>query len=145
MRTVREEYKRKNPDLEIILLIEDFALIQGVQGDLVDAILEPSTREGVEFMAPIRTMMAVTTGYFHRMDETVLTRIGSTSAHVYNLDVAFDDEQGVDLASDFVGRYLNIARLLSTESTKHAVATQENACEKMSCEDRLPRHFRRFP
>ncbi|MGV9862636.1 protein DpdH [Rhodococcus koreensis] len=139
MRTVREEYKRKRPDQEIILLIEDFALIQGVQGDLVDAILEPSTREGVEFMAPIRTMMAVTTGYFHRMDETVLTRIGATSAHVYNLDITFDDEQGADLTSDFVGKYLNVARLLSKESTKHTVATAANACAgcpfETSCHD----------
>ncbi|MDV7245325.1 MULTISPECIES: protein DpdH [Rhodococcus] len=138
MRTVREEYKRKKPNQEIILLIEDFALIQGVQGDLLDAILEPSTREGVEFMAPIRTMMAVTTGYFHRMDETVLTRIGATSAHVYNLDVTFDDDQGADLTSDFVGRYLNVARLLSKESTKHTVATEANACD--GCPFQSPCH-----
>ncbi|YCN56492.1 protein DpdH [Rhodococcus erythropolis] len=128
MRVVREEYKMRGQ--EIILLIEDFALIQGVQGDLVDAILEPSTRDGVESMAPIRTMMAVTTGYFHKMDETVLTRIGATSAYIYNLDVTFDDKVGIDLSSVFVGKYLNVARLLSNDSTKHGVATGANACDK---------------
>lgn len=126
MRTVRKEYKKRGQ--EIVLLIEDFALIQGVQGDLVDALLEPSTREGAELIAPIRTMMAVTTGYFHRMDETVLTRIGATSAHLYNLDVTFDDNQGTDLSADFVGRYLNVARLLSDDATKRGVATLTNAC-----------------
>ncbi len=41
MLQVRREYARKGK--EIILLIEDFALIQGVQKDLLDAVIEPPT------------------------------------------------------------------------------------------------------
>lgn len=43
MLQVREEYARQHR--EIILLIEDFALIQGVQRELLDAITEPAIRD----------------------------------------------------------------------------------------------------
>ena len=44
MLEIRREFSRQNK--EIILLIEDFALIQGIQRDLLDAIIEVGERDG---------------------------------------------------------------------------------------------------
>ena len=52
-------------DEEIILLIEDVALIQGVRRDLLDAIVEPGVVQGEKKYATVRTMMAVTSGYYN--------------------------------------------------------------------------------
>ncbi|WP_327229968.1 protein DpdH [Streptomyces murinus] len=110
MTAVREEYHRQGK--EIVLLIEDFALIQGVQGDLLDAVVEAANREGKTTLAPIRTLMAVTTGYFGKLDETAATRIQASTGFVYHLDVPFspEDTGRTDIAS-FVGRYLNAGRV----------------------------------
>lgn len=99
---------------EIILLIEDFALIQGIQRDLLDAISETGVREGRQEVATIRTLMAVTGGYFDSLPETLKTRAAASVPYVYDLDVPLgegpvgvSDEQLVD----FTARYLNAARL----------------------------------
>lgn len=110
MLQVRREYARK--DKEIILLIEDFALIQGVQRDLLDAVIEAANRYGRTGLAPIRTLMAVTTGYFKELPETALTRVRATAGYIYDLNVPFtEDHQGESEITAFVGRYLNAARL----------------------------------
>ncbi|MFE2532556.1 protein DpdH [Streptomyces sp. NPDC059371] len=110
MLQVRREYARKGK--EIILLIEDFALIQGVQKDLLDAVIEAANRYGSTTLAPIRTLMAVTTGYFSDLPETALTRVRATAGYVYNLNVPFtNDDQGEAEITSFVGRYLNAARV----------------------------------
>ena len=99
--------------VELILLIEDFAVLQGIQYELLDAILEPAVREGRQVYCPIRTAMAVTTGYFTNFAETALTR-GAWGGHVYSLDVRYGlGRSGVtrqELA-DFVSGYLNAARV----------------------------------
>ncbi|MGW2326482.1 protein DpdH [Streptomyces sp. NPDC001700] len=110
MTQVREEYHRQGK--EIVLLIEDFALIQGVQRDLLDAVVEAAHREGKTALAPIRTLMAVTTGYFQSLDETALTRIQAGTGYVYHLDVPFSPEEtGRTQIASFVGRYLNAGRV----------------------------------
>ncbi|MGP3938257.1 protein DpdH [Streptomyces sp. 6N106] len=110
MKKVREEYHRQGK--EIVLLIEDFALIQGVQRDLLDAVVEAANREGKTTLAPIRTLMAVTTGYFGKLDETAATRIQAGTGFVYHLDVPFSPEEtGRTEIASFVGRYLNAGRV----------------------------------
>ncbi|KUO22097.1 protein DpdH [Streptomyces dysideae] len=110
MTQVREEYHRQGK--EIILLIEDFALIQGVQRDLLDAVVEAANREGRTALAPIRTLMAVTTGYFQSLPETALTRLQAGTGYVYHLDVPFGPEEtGRTEIASFVGRYLNAGRV----------------------------------
>jgi len=107
---IRREFARQGK--EIILLIEDFALIQGIQRDLLDAIIEVGERDGLVVMAPVRTLMAVTTGYYGRLADTVLTRAKAATPYVYDLDVQFDaSEEGMSEIVAFVGRYLNAARL----------------------------------
>ena len=85
---IRREFARQGK--EIVLLIEDFALIQGIQRDLLDAIIEVGEREGRTVLAPVRTLMAVTTGYYGRLADTVLTRAKAATPYVYDLDVQFD-------------------------------------------------------
>lgn len=102
---------------EIVLLVEDFALIQGVQRDILDAIVETGVRDGRAELAPIRTLMAVTSGYYvGKLDETARTRIEASSPYRYELGATFEahgDRVGVEdsVVVDFLGRYLNAARL----------------------------------
>ena len=73
MLEVRREFAREGK--EIVLLIEDFAVIQGFQRDLLDALIEVGEREGRTELAPIRTLMAVTSGYYASLPDTVRTRV----------------------------------------------------------------------
>ncbi|MGH3400992.1 MAG: protein DpdH [Streptosporangiaceae bacterium] len=129
---IRREFARQGK--EIILLIEDFALIQGIQRDLLDAIIEVGERDGRVVMAPVRTLMAVTTGYYQGLVSTVLTRATAATPYVYDLDVQFDaSEEGMAEIVAFVGRYLNAARLgrerLDAEGVRSAKDVP-NFCEK---------------
>ncbi|MCG8917386.1 ATP-binding protein [Actinokineospora sp. PR83] len=126
---------------EILLLIEDFALIQGVQRELLDALTEPAVREGEALLAPIRTLMAVTTGYFTDMlPETALTRIGAASGgRVFRLDVTFNEktDEANQIAS-FTGRYLNVARVPAEDAPPTKAELTKNQCE--GCQFRTQCH-----
>ncbi|MFE6739039.1 protein DpdH [Streptomyces tubercidicus] len=127
MTLVRAEYRRQGK--EIILLIEDFALIQGVQKDLLDALVEAAHREGSTRLAPIRTLMAVTTGYFRDLPETALTRVRANLGYAYDLDVPFSKEDtGEEAIAAFVGRYLNAARIGKDQLEQVGDAEPPNAC-----------------
>lgn len=140
MLTIRKQYLRQGK--EIVLLIEDFAVIQGVQRDLLDALIEPAFRDGRQELAPVRTLMAVTTGYYKRLAETVRTRVEAATPYVYDLDVSFDtSEQGRADTIEFVGRYLNAARLGTAELTQSGVAEGEPVPNKcVQCPFRQPCH-----
>ena len=128
MLQVREEYAQRGK--EIILLVEDFALIQGVQRELLDAVTEAAVREGQVKYAPIRTLMAVTTGYFSDLPETVMSRVAAaTTGYVYDLDVPFSRDTGVEQIASFAGRYLNAARIGREELDRLGVGTVPNKCE----------------
>ena len=119
---------------EIILLVEDFALIQGVQRDLLDAIVEAGRVKGVEQYATIRTLMAVTTGYYNQLDATFRTRTEASSP-VYSLDMHLSGSDGVTRQEkiDFVARYLNAARL-GEEDLFHE-GKVVNACDQCAFRD----------
>ncbi|WP_215449399.1 protein DpdH [Streptomyces sp. ATCC 21386] len=135
MMQVREEYQRRGK--EIILLIEDFALIQGVQQDLLDAVIEAANRDGSTSLAPIRTLMAVTPGYLEQIPETALTRIRATAGYVYNLDVPFSaTDTGSQEISSFVGRYLNAARVGRDALERARDGETPNACEGCPLQER---------
>ncbi|MEV4364411.1 protein DpdH [Nonomuraea sp. NPDC049625] len=128
MLQVRKTYARNKT--EIILLIEDFALIQGVQGELLEALTESATREGATRYAPIRTLMAVTTGYFQDLPETVMSRVAAaTAGFVYDLDHVFDEsDDGTEMIASFVGRYLNAARVGDEELDRRRGQAVLNHC-----------------
>jgi hypothetical protein len=129
MLQVRQEYARQGK--EIILLVEDFALIQGVQRELLDAITEPAVREGTVKYAPIRTLLAVTTGYFTDLPETVMSRVAAaTTGYVYDLDVPFSrGADGTEEIVSFTGRYLNAARIGRQELDRLGVGHVPNKCD----------------
>lgn len=114
---------------EIVLLIEDFALIQGIRRDLLDAIIEVGTVAGVEKYAPVRTLMAVTHGYYSSLPDTFRTR-AEASSPVYVVDVDLADISGSTdrTAINFIGRYLNAARV-GAPTLENASPATPNACE----------------
>lgn len=140
MLTIRREYLKQGK--EIVLLIEDFAVIQGVQRDLLDALIEPGIRQGEKVLAPVRTLMAVTSGYYARLADTVITRAQSATPYVYDLDIDFDASQQMQSdAMEFVGRYFNAARLGGDVLREAGVASGTPAPNKCdSCEFRVPCH-----
>lgn len=147
MLEIRREFSQQNK--EIVLLIEDFALIQGIQRDLLDAIIEVGERDGQTVLAPVRTLMAVTTGYYSRLADTVLTRARAATPYVYDLDVQFDpSDEGMAEASAFVGRYLNAARLgrdaLEAVDARSADAVP-NACDLCTYRDECHTAFGNSP
>lgn len=109
MMEVRRLLQRRGQ--ELVLLIEDFAILQGIQSDLLDAIIEAPTRDGRRELCGIRAAIAVTSGYLKHLYETVQTRI-AFGGYVYSLDVPAGDHgvSGTDI-EQFVGRYLNATRL----------------------------------
>lgn len=125
-------------DDEIILLIEDVALIQGVRRDLLDAIIEPGEDQGVRKFATVRTMMAVTTGYYSEtLPETFRYR-AEASGPQYQVDVDLASATANDdFFVDFVGRYLNAARV-GKQSLEKSAPQVPNACA--DCEFRTSCH-----
>src|SRR6266508_5850546 len=142
MLDLRAELARQ--EQEIVLLIEDFALVQGVQRDLLDAIIEPGVREGRQVLAPIRTLMAVTSGFFDRLADTVITRATAGTPYVYDLDAQFGDDISDDDITSFIGRYLNAARLGRDRLEHLMIRNAEevpNACDQCAVRDACHRGF----
>jgi hypothetical protein len=134
MRELRTRLYEENPDLELVLMIEDFTLLQGIQHDLLEAMIELPRRDGQQVMCAMKTVMAVTDGFFTRVlasSDTLRTRIAA-QGHVYNLDMSYGagGEAGLDLEAvvDFAGRYLNAVRL-GTQELDDAAPAVHNACD----------------
>ncbi|MDQ0679676.1 energy-coupling factor transporter ATP-binding protein EcfA2 [Arthrobacter pascens] len=131
---VRGEFKKQG--LELLLLIEDFSIFQGIQGGLLDAItLIPTQNNDI---CPMRVVMAVTTGYFrNQMPDTVYTRVYK----VFDLDdpkpqVSFDTQA-------LAARYLNAIRVGSKglEQAYASKAETPNACEQCPVNDACHKAF----
>ncbi|MGY5309127.1 protein DpdH [Nocardia gipuzkoensis] len=128
---------------EIVLLIEDVALIQGVRRDLLDAIIETSIVQGSEKYATVRALFAVTPSYYREnLPETFRTRAEASSPrYVVDIELAANSAEDSQLV-DFVSRYLNAARIGKDEleSSMRATSTQSppNACD--GCAFREPCH-----
>ena len=63
--------------------------------------------------------MAVTTGYYESLPDTVRTRVQAATGYVYDLDAQFDPQARMGEISSLVGRYLNAARLGRERVEKH--------------------------
>ena len=144
MRELRERLYEENPDLELVLMVEDFTLLQGIQHDLLEAMIELPRREGRQVMCAMKTVMAVTDGFFTKMlaaSDTLRTRIAA-QGHVYNLDVQYAAAStgAIDARTvvEFAGRYLNAVRAGAREIERESPGVP-NACEhcnhKAECHD----------
>ena len=91
---------------ELVLLIEDFAALAGIQQPLLNLMIAESDHGGVRVRAPIRTALAVTDGFLPSR-QTILTRakqewlIPSTATSPQSI---------IDRMVSLAGRYLNAAR-----------------------------------
>lgn len=103
---------------ELVLLVEDFAVLAGVQRALLDAILREGQAGGRSEACMIRTALAVTDGYFFSANlETVQTR----AVHGWWIETG-EDEAEADLINqigNFVGAYVNAARIGAKQLKKH--------------------------
>jgi hypothetical protein len=146
MREVRETLAEEG--VELVLLIEDFAKFQGIDREVLEAVLARPQQAGGKSLCAIRTALACTTGYFDglRLD-TVKQRITFS----VNLDVGtVGKQQSLVNYSDikqFVARYLNAVRLedkiiqdwaKSRNDEDSDKATLSSACSE--CEHKLACH-----
>ena len=139
--------------MELCLLIEDFTQLQGIQRELLEVLIEPATRQGKKELCPIRTAMAVTTGYFDSLD-TVRTR-AAFGGYQYSLDVPYgaygDDDWNYTMG--FVGAYMNSVRIGHKEidkayrdasaSTRADGSWVPNHCDNCPYQDPCHRAFER--
>ncbi|MFI6817228.1 protein DpdH [Nonomuraea sp. NPDC050328] len=123
--------------LELLLLIEDFSIFQGIQGGLIDAITLIPTADVA--LCPMRVVMAVTTGYFvNQMPETVYTR----TYKVFDLELPADRKATFD-PTGFAARYLNAVRVGSQiiDENHHGRLPVPNHCSQCPVQEKCHRAF----
>jgi AAA domain len=91
---------------ELVLLIEDFAALSGIQEVLLSVCIQEAVRDGKLIRAPMRTALAVTDGYLASRD-TILTR---AKREWVVESVLADETEIVSRTTNLVGAYLNAAR-----------------------------------
>ncbi len=107
MREVRETLAEE--EVELVLLIEDFAKLQGIDRQVLAAVIERPREPDRPRQCALRTALACTVGYFDSLRDTVKQR----TTFSVSLDVEVGDEKLIkqeDVLS-FITRYLNAARL----------------------------------
>lgn len=93
-------------DMDLVLLIEDFAALSGIQDVLLKVCVQEGAYGGKKVRATMRTALALTDGYLASRD-TILTRaqrvwvIGNRKQ---------SDEEIKSAVVDLIGAYLNAAR-----------------------------------
>lgn len=91
---------------ELILLIEDFAALAGIQETLLSLMISESDRGGRRVRAPLRTALAVTDGFLPSR-QTILTR---AKREWVIPNIGASDQEVVQRLTRMAGRYLNAAR-----------------------------------
>jgi energy-coupling factor transporter ATP-binding protein EcfA2 len=97
----------KGQGKELILLVEEFARLQGIDRPLLQAI----TSQGDERLCRMRTAIAVSTGFFASVAATAYMR----TTHIVDMDRSAGRAEGARVTpstlSEFAARYLNATRL----------------------------------
>jgi len=93
-------------DMDLVLLIEDFAALSGIQDVLLKVCVQEGTHDGKKVRATMRTALALTDGYLASRD-TILTR--AQRVWVIGNREQSDDEIKAAVV-EMVGAYLNAAR-----------------------------------
>ncbi|MFW7270015.1 protein DpdH [Gluconacetobacter sp. Hr-1-5] len=92
--------------MDLVLLVEDFAALSGIQDVLLKVCVQEGTHDGKKVRATMRTALALTDGYLASRD-TILTR--AQRVWVVGHREQSDDEIGAAVI-EMVGAYLNAAR-----------------------------------
>lgn len=110
--------------VELILLIEDFAKLQGIDREVLESVLARPQQVKGEPLCAMRTALACTTGYFQGLIDTVRTRTDFS----VNLDIESVNEQSLVTQTDvqqLATRYLNAVRLSNKEIQAWLVDSDE--------------------
>ncbi|MDP3841298.1 MAG: protein DpdH [Oxalobacteraceae bacterium] len=91
---------------ELVLLIEDFAALAGIQQPLLNLMIAESDHGGQRIRAPLRTALAVTDGFLPSR-QTILTR---AKREWFIPNAGQSDDELIGRLTDLAGRYLNAAR-----------------------------------
>lgn len=91
---------------ELVLLIEDFAALAGIQETLLSLMISESDHGGHRVRAPLRTALAVTDGFLPSR-QTILTR-AKREWVIPNMGAS--EEDVIQRLTRMAGRYLNAAR-----------------------------------
>ena len=73
---------------ELVLLVEDFAVLSGLQGQLLQVMIEGAYRDGRQVLCTMRVALAYTPGYMQTA--TVLTRLTTDDTVVRGLALSPD-------------------------------------------------------
>jgi hypothetical protein len=92
---------------ELVILIEDFAVMSGMQGALLDALIFEARVGGRQEYCPIRSAIAYTSGYQPMDRDTVRTR---ARAEWVIENVPGTDKAILERSVELVGAYWNAAR-----------------------------------
>lgn len=137
MREVRETLAEKG--IELVLLIEDFAKLQGIDREVLEAVLARPQQGENKPLCAIRTALACTTGYFKGLVENFDT-VKQRVTFKVNLDIESVGERSLITETDvqqFVSRYLNAVRHRESE-IQNSDGELTNACD--SCPHRTECH-----
>jgi hypothetical protein len=91
---------------ELVLLIEDFAALAGIQETLLSLMISESDTGGKRVRAPLRTALAVTDGFLPSR-QTILTR---AKREWVIPNVGDSEAELINRLTRMAGRYLNAAR-----------------------------------
>lgn len=91
---------------DLVLLIEDFAALAGIQQPLLNLMIAESDHGGQRIRAPLRTALAVTDGFLPSR-QTILTRAKREWIIPNSTQT---EEELISRFTDLAGRYLNAAR-----------------------------------
>ncbi|MEI7656268.1 MAG: hypothetical protein WCJ22_05810, partial [Actinomycetes bacterium] len=141
---IRRELRRQNK--ELVLLIEDFARVRGIDRPLLDALVV--THASQSDLCPLRWALAATTGFYPQIPVNIQARM----SFVFNLD--WQTTGGTSLAGNapdpvddtflagFAARYANALRLPRTEleawadeDEVGALPPPPNACDRCPLRD----------
>jgi len=104
-RAVREQLLRDGK--ELVLLVEDFAVLSGIQGALLQVMITEAYRDGEQVLCTMRSALAYTEGVAH-VPETVRTRARS----LWRIEEQPGEGDDIhERVVELVGAYLNAARI----------------------------------
>ena len=123
LKSIRRELLEQGK--ELVLLVEDFADLSGLQGEVLQASIQTGAPSGVKTYCTLRTVFAFTDSLLR--EQTVLSR----AQHVYYVPNQIGENQVVEHSVRLVGSYLRAARF-------GAEALEKAAQESSSAESWLP-------
>ena len=102
-------------DRDLVILVEDFAALTGIQETLSKVLIQEGVRDGVKKFATMRSAIAVTDGYLAARD-TIATRAIREWIVESRLE---NDDEVLDRTKGLVASYLNAARWGQAHLIRH--------------------------